>query len=220
MEARKWIFYAMASGLLVSACSTGDVTPIYPPEKKAGEQKVLESQAQPGPVSDSTGEGHVEAALAEAKEKMQNNQSTQTGIVETEAPVKPLVPAFPQKRNMGVPVKLDIVFFGFDSSTLTPKGRAILIKVAAWLQKNPSMKLNVEGHSDERGSTEYNLSLGWRRSHIVQNFLLAEGVFSQSLNAVSYGEEVPLSFQKNETAWQKNRRVQFSLTRTHAISQR
>jgi peptidoglycan-associated lipoprotein len=100
----------------------------------------------------------------------------------------------------------DRVFFALNSSDLSSEGRAVLEKQSAWLQKYPNVAVTVEGHSDERGTREYNLALGERRAQAVKNYLVSLGVPDSRLNTISYGKERPAVMGSNEEAWSKNRR--------------
>lgn len=105
----------------------------------------------------------------------------------------------------GVP---DRVFFATNESILTTASRETLRKQAAWLRKNSDVNVVLEGHADERGTREYNLALGQRRSESVANYLIANGIKRSQLSVKSYGEERPLSLGSNDSAWSKNRRVE------------
>ncbi|MFA9459842.1 peptidoglycan-associated lipoprotein Pal [Thiohalorhabdus methylotrophus] len=99
------------------------------------------------------------------------------------------------------------IFFAFDSSELTDEARKLLRSHAEYLQNNGDVDVALEGHADERGSREYNLALGERRAKSVRRILLVQGVDSERLEVVSYGEERPLVDGHNEEAYAKNRRV-------------
>ena len=103
------------------------------------------------------------------------------------------------------------IYFDFDKSDLKPDSRAILTKKADWLRANPGFSLRIEGHCDERGTSEYNLALGERRANAAWKFLNALGISGDKLSTVSYGEERPADPGHNEDAWSKNRRDQFKL---------
>ncbi|ABW68013.1 peptidoglycan-associated lipoprotein Pal [Desulfosudis oleivorans] len=103
------------------------------------------------------------------------------------------------------------IHFDFDKSTLTPAAREILRTKATWLRDNSDAAVVVEGHCDERGTTEYNLALGDRRAKAAKDFLVDMGISASRLSTISYGEERPLDPRSNETAWAKNRRAQFVL---------
>jgi len=109
-----------------------------------------------------------------------------------------------------VPVlKLDHIFFEYDSFSLTPESRDILARNAEWLLQNPTIKLTIEGHCDERGSDEYNLALGEKRSEAVKKYLTTLGVAGERLFTISYGEERPVVVGQGEGAWAQNRRAEF-----------
>jgi len=101
------------------------------------------------------------------------------------------------------------VLFDFDRSTLTPAAREILKGKAAWLRANPNAAVTIEGHCDERGTTEYNLALGDRRAKAAKDFLVDMGIAASRLSTISYGEEKPLVQGSDEAAWAQNRRAQF-----------
>ena len=101
-----------------------------------------------------------------------------------------------------------VVYFEYDKFTLTTKSIQALKGVVDLMSSNPKIVLSLEGHADERGTREYNLALGQRRSESVANYLIANGVKRGQLSAKSYGEERPLSLGSNDSAWSKNRRVE------------
>ncbi|MDD2604122.1 MAG: peptidoglycan-associated lipoprotein Pal [Desulfobacteraceae bacterium] len=101
------------------------------------------------------------------------------------------------------------IYFEFDSASLTSSAMAVLKDKAAWLQDQSAANVLIEGHCDERGTTEYNLALGERRAQSAKAFLLNMGIAPSRLSTVSYGEERPLDPSHNEAAWAKNRRAQF-----------
>jgi len=101
------------------------------------------------------------------------------------------------------------IHFEFDSSELTATAQKILKEKAGWMENNPGMDVLIEGHCDERGTTEYNLALGERRAKAARDFLVNMGISSSRLITVSYGEEKPLDPAHNPEAWAKNRRAEF-----------
>jgi peptidoglycan-associated lipoprotein len=102
------------------------------------------------------------------------------------------------------------VRFGFDSAEVDSIGRSAIDFNANLLQKNPGVRVILEGHADERGTAEYNMALGQRRARAVQELLVSLGVSSSRVSTISYGEEVPLDPNHDEEAWAKNRRVHIS----------
>lgn len=101
------------------------------------------------------------------------------------------------------------IHFAFDKSVLTPTAQEILKKKAEWLRNNPDNTVVIEGHCDERGTTEYNIALGERRALAAKVFLTDLGIDSSRLSTISYGEERPVDPSHNEEAWAKNRRAHF-----------
>lgn len=101
-----------------------------------------------------------------------------------------------------------VVYFDLDSSELKPAGQALVQGWAAYLSANPSAKVRLEGHGDERGSREYNISLGERRGNAVLSALTSQGAAARQLSVTSYGEERPVDLGHSEAAWSKNRRVE------------
>jgi peptidoglycan-associated lipoprotein len=104
------------------------------------------------------------------------------------------------------------VFFEFDSTTLTAEGKAALDENATIMQEFSDIKLEIQGHADERGTTDYNLALGQKRADAVVQYMLAKGISSSRVKSVSYGEERPLDGQSTERAWSQNRRAEFVIT--------
>ncbi|MDH3976400.1 MAG: peptidoglycan-associated lipoprotein Pal [Deltaproteobacteria bacterium] len=101
------------------------------------------------------------------------------------------------------------IHFKFDKSDLDSDSRAYLETMFSWLDQNRSIKVNIEGHADDRGTSEYNLALGARRADAVKRYLEILGVDSIRLSTISYGEEMPIEEGQHEKAWAANRRVHF-----------
>jgi len=103
------------------------------------------------------------------------------------------------------------IYFDFDKWELRPDARDILKKKAEWLRINLAFSIRIEGHCDERGTSEYNLALGDRRADVVMKFLMALGIPSERISAISYGEENPVDPRPTEEGWALNRRAEFKL---------
>ncbi|NKB25095.1 MAG: OmpA family protein [Kiritimatiellae bacterium] len=103
----------------------------------------------------------------------------------------------------------DTVYFGYDSAQIQPSERSKIESVAEHLNQNRSGGIAVEGHSDERGSREYNLALGERRALAVRAYLIGLGVDGSRIQTKSMGEEDPVSFGHDEESWGANRRSEF-----------
>ena len=101
----------------------------------------------------------------------------------------------------------DRVFFETDSVDLTPTARATLDKQSVWLAQYPRYQITVEGHADERGTREYNLALGARRSQVVRDYLAARGVQAGRIRTISYGKERPVAVCDDISCWSQNRRA-------------
>jgi peptidoglycan-associated lipoprotein len=101
-----------------------------------------------------------------------------------------------------------IVYFDFDSSEIKGEGTDIVAAHAKYLAAHPGTRVRLEGHTDERGSREYNIGLGERRAQSVRRALLLQGAADAQISTVSYGEERPAVAGHDETAWAKNRRVE------------
>lgn len=103
-------------------------------------------------------------------------------------------------------------YFSLDSAELSEEARGALSKDADWMKKWTSTKVTVEGHCDSRGTSEYNLALGERRSTAVKSYLASLGVNADRVQTVSKGKEQPVCTEENESCWQQNRRGHFIIT--------
>jgi peptidoglycan-associated lipoprotein len=104
------------------------------------------------------------------------------------------------------------VHFDYDQSDLRADDRAILDAKIPILQANPTVKIRVAGHTDERGSDEYNLALGQRRAATVKRYLVDHGIADARIETISYGEERPIAQGSDESAYAQNRRAEFEIT--------
>ncbi len=109
-------------------------------------------------------------------------------------------------------VLTSVVYFEYDSEQLDAQTEERLRLKAAILRANPALELRVEGHADERGSTEYNLALGQRRAESIRTFLAGYGIPTTRLSTISYGKERPAVPGSTEAAWARNRRGEFAVT--------
>jgi peptidoglycan-associated lipoprotein len=100
----------------------------------------------------------------------------------------------------------DRVFFEADSTVLTSEGKAGLLKQAAWLKEYADVAVQIEGHADERGTREYNISLSARRATNVRNFLISQGISAKRVSSIAYGKERPAQSCDAEECWSQNRR--------------
>ena len=101
----------------------------------------------------------------------------------------------------------DRVFFESDSTELSPQARATLDKQAQWLQHYNRYAFTIEGHADERGTREYNIALGAKRSQVTRDYLASRGVDSSRMRTISYGKERPVAVCNDISCWSQNRRA-------------
>lgn len=106
------------------------------------------------------------------------------------------------------PLAERLVFFDFDSAEIRPEYQELLVAHGEYLASYPDVTIRLEGHTDERGSREYNLALGEQRAKSVRQILLLHGVPEDNISIVSFGEELPLDLGHDESAWSQNRRVE------------
>ncbi len=102
------------------------------------------------------------------------------------------------------------IYFDFDKYDLRPDARETLKANAEWLRANASSRVEIEGHTDERGTNEYNLALGAKRAQAAKDYLASLGIAAERLSTISYGEEVPVCKEPSEECWQRNRRARAS----------
>ena len=101
----------------------------------------------------------------------------------------------------------DRIYFQEDQSTLTPEAEETLRKQSAWLQQYPNVMVQIEGHADERGTREYNISLSARRATATREFIIAQGVSEGRISSIAYGKERPAALCDAEQCWSQNRRA-------------
>jgi peptidoglycan-associated lipoprotein len=104
------------------------------------------------------------------------------------------------------------LFFELDSSDVSAAGQQVLQANVAVMKKYPTWQITIEGHSDERGTAEYNLALGEKRALSAKNYLVSLGIPADKVRTVSYGKEFPFDAGHDESAWSKNRRAHFVIT--------
>lgn len=115
----------------------------------------------------------------------------------------------PQGSDSGKINGLSTIYFEYDQARLSADARKKLAQNAEWIKSNTGYTVQVEGHTDERGSVEYNLALGERRAKSVRAYLESLGVEGKRMTIISYGEEKPIDPSHEESAWSKNRRGNF-----------
>lgn len=176
------IFSYFLAGAMAAGCSTTDSTASVPEASTA---------ARSGTGSEATGKATAsELRQAQAPSSL---EALRRGD-----------PAVTAARS-----RLKDIHFGFDSFDLSPEARATLHGTAAWLRSNPAVRVEIEGHCDARGTNEYNLALGARRAQTAMDYLVSLGIAPDRLSTISYGEEIPVCRDANESCWQRNRRTRF-----------
>lgn len=166
------------------------------------------------------GPGAVGPAAATAPTPAPAPPSPQTGearVTQPPAPAETPVPpsAGAQGQAQGqtpAASPLKDVFFEFDRSAIRDDQKAALNEDVGWLKGHAKAKITIEGHCDERGTAEYNLALGERRSKAVKDYLIAAGVPADLVSTISYGKERPFVLGHDESAWKWNRRGHFVIS--------
>jgi peptidoglycan-associated lipoprotein len=134
-------------------------------------------------------------------------EATARVTVNAPAPPPPPPPSATEEELFAQHVK--DVYFDYDTDAIRPDQQSSVQGDAQFLGQHPNIQFTVEGHCDERGSTEYNLALGDRRSSAVKNALIQAGVAAGRVKTISYGKEKPFCTESNESCWQQNRRGHF-----------
>ena len=106
--------------------------------------------------------------------------------------------------------EMGMVYFAYDKSEITADFEEVIQKNYEWINQNPDVQIQLEGHCDERGTNEYNLALGERRAKAVFDYLVSLGANPSQFTIVSFGEERPAVYGSNESSWRQNRRVEFT----------
>jgi peptidoglycan-associated lipoprotein len=185
------VVFAIASLFLITSCAKQQIRTEeeVAPAAAAPAPKVMEPEA---PKIDMEAARKAEAERKARLRNMEMAQKLRDEIREFEA---------------------EKIYFAFDKAELNMDARSILAKKADWLRKHPEFSLRIEGHCDERGTIEYNLALGERRSNAAWKFLNALGISGSKMSTISYGEENPADPARNSAAWARNRRDEFKLDR-------
>ena len=155
----------------------------------------------------------VAAASASGAKSPAGQQSGagQSGGTKESAAAPGSLDALQKGRSTATPASspLKDVFFDYDRYDLRGDAREVLTANADWLKKNPSAKIEIEGHCDERGTSEYNLALGAKRAQSAKDYLATLGIAGDRLSTISYGEEIPVCKQLTDDCWRQNRRARF-----------
>ena len=143
-----------------------------------------------------------------AKNQLGTQEAT-ARVTVVQAATPPPAPTSNQGDAMLFAENVKDVFFAYDSYDIEPQYQKVLQADARFLQQHPKMMFTIEGHCDERGSTEYNLALGDNRANATKQALVQLGVSGDRIRTISYGKEKPFCTESNETCWQQNRRGHF-----------
>jgi peptidoglycan-associated lipoprotein len=199
------LILVLCFGLILAGCPKKTVMKDEPTVKKSEEASRLEAERE-------------RAAKEKAEREARERESAK--IKEEEArkakeKEKEFEKSLVAKKQPGIEGEvlesrlLKDVHFDFDKYDIRPEDGPVLRENAALLMKSPAVKVQIEGHCDERGTAEYNLALGERRANSTKKYLVSLGVPTDRLSTISYGEEAPLDPGHHEEAWAKNRRAHF-----------
>ncbi|MFC3852513.1 peptidoglycan-associated lipoprotein Pal [Salinispirillum marinum] len=193
MSKIKLLQVLLVSGILgVVGCSSAQVDD----DSGASTSTETTAPAETGGVEADAGSSTGDVMVIDTPE-----QAGTGGVMIIDTPVAEEEPA------MAMP-QITVVFFAFDSFTVDAASRDVLDQHATYLRDNPDSVVVLEGHTDERGSAEYNLALGENRAKAVQDYLSLRGVDGAQMYVTSFGEMKPAARGSNESAWALNRRVQ------------
>ncbi|GAM08544.1 peptidoglycan-associated lipoprotein [Geobacter sp. OR-1] len=183
-----WSLVMLCGALMLNGCAKEQVvTPEQPLTAPSSEKQLKQSEA---------------AKQAVQEEKIASPAIKESPVAKDEASASA---AAAQANGL-----LKTVYYDFDSAILTSSARDTLsANASVLLKKQTGLKIQVEGHCDERGSAEYNLALGERRAKSAMNYLMTLGVPASRLSTISYGKEKPADPGHDEAAWAKNRRAEF-----------
>ena len=218
----------IASSVLVvflAACSsTGETTDAASSSTQAAQaaadaaalaesQALEEAQAQ-AQAAEAAAAAEAEAAEAEAEAEAaaeateQAAQEAAQQAADEAAAVAQELAQQQQQAQDAAQALAHLIYFDFDQSTIKAEFRTALNGHAAYLSQNPTAKIVLEGHADERGTREYNIALGERRGNAVSRYLVVQGVSVDAIEVVSFGEERPVNAGHDSASWAENRRVE------------
>ncbi len=161
-----------------------------------------------GPSAAAGGQGTTSAGMPSGGVEAGNGPGeSAAGQAETFASEAPAPAAMDPLEDPSSPLAQRIIYFDFDRSSVREEYLALIKAHAEYLLEHPGRNVTLEGHTDERGSREYNLALGEQRAKAIRDLLMLEGVASDQIAIISYGEERPAAAGHDEASWQQNRRV-------------
>ncbi len=190
MRIKYLLMPAIAATLVLSACG-GSAEPAPTPEPTGPTQAEIDAERDAAAAARAAEEARMEAEAAALRREEQRMRD-----------------AADEARS----TLQAVVQFDYDEATITAASERLLRAKLPILRASPTIRLRLEGHADERGSTEYNLALGNRRAVAVQEFLAGFGISANVFTTTSFGEERPAVNRSDEAAWAQNRRVEFVIT--------
>ena len=207
----KIIASSVLVGFLAACSSTGETTDAtastqaasLAAEAQAVEQAQAEAQAQAQAEAKAKALVEAEQAAAAAAQAEAEAQAQAEANAAAEAAAQALA-----QQEEAAKALAHIIYFDFDQATIKAEYRTALNGHAAYLSQNPSAKIVLEGHADERGTREYNIALGERRGNAVSRYLVVQGVSVDAIEVVSFGEERPVNEGHDSASWSENRRVE------------
>ncbi len=188
-------------GLVLAACPKKKVVKEEPSARKAEEQALAEREKAAKLEAEKAARERELAKIREEEAKREKEKEFEKSLV---AKREPGIAGEVFESDM-----LKDIHFDFDKYDIRPEDAEILRENASLLMKYSSVKIQIEGHCDERGTNEYNLALGERRANAAKNYLISLGLSANRISTISYGEERPFDPGHNEDAWAKNRRGHF-----------
>lgn len=148
------------------------------------------------------------SSLVACSSKDKNGSADPNAAVDPSISASPML-FNPQGSDSGQISGLQSINFEYDKAALTSEVRRILAGNAEWMKANPNLTVQIEGHCDDRGSSEYNIALGERRAKAVKNYLVSLGVSADKISTISYGEEKHIQDGDTDAARNANRRANF-----------
>jgi peptidoglycan-associated lipoprotein len=202
------LFAAFALGAMIVNCSPKKV--VHPEKQAASSQETAQKAAESRAGGDMKARASTPSVAHQgSQEKASDIKTSDRQPLEQQLIVK-------EERQAQEPTvitqenkALEDIYFDYDRFDITADARSSLKKIADWMRRNPSARILVEGHCDERGTNEYNLALGDNRAKAARDYLLALGIAQAKIEMISYGEEKPQCADQTEECWQKNRRAHF-----------
>jgi peptidoglycan-associated lipoprotein len=209
----KKIIWSLVILSFITACSSGVKLNDVPVEDKAGASVKSNPQAQDAAKSSPTSSSSTATTSNNGTSNSNNNASNSLNASATSQDAKssssPVSSSTTDTGTAGPANATKVIYFDYDSYIVKPEYQAVIELHAQYLKANQRSKVSLEGHTDERGSREYNLALGQKRADAVRQSLTLLGVNAAQIESVSFGEEKPAVAGSDESAYAKNRRAEF-----------